>query len=148
MLVSEWMTPDPVTVTSDTPIMAAMNLQRKHGFRRLPVVDHHKLVGVVSDRDLRDASASQATTLSVYELNYLLSKLLVKEVMTRSVLSVKPEDPIERAATLMETHKISGLPVMDGDSLVGILSITDLLKAFVEILGLRKGGRLRETASA
>lgn len=145
MTVSEWMTANPLTVTSDTPIMEAMNLLREKGFRRLPVVDDGVLVGIVTDRDLKSASASQASTLSVYELNYLLSKLVVKQVMKHPVLTVGPDDPIEKAATLMEEHKVSGLPVVRGDDVLGILTITDILKAFVEILKLREGGTLVET---
>ena len=148
MTVSEWMTTTPLTVTSDTPIMEAMQLLREQGFRRLPVVDRGKLVGIVTDRDLKSASASQASSLSVYELNYLLSKLVVEQVMKHPVLTVGPDDPIEKAATLMEEHKVSGLPVVRGDEVLGILTITDILKAFVQILKLNEGGTLLETARA
>ena len=146
MTVSEWMSANPLTVTSDTLIMEAMNLLRENGFRRLPVVDDGVLVGIITDRDLKTASASQASTLSVYELNYLLSKLVVKQVMKHPVLTVGPDAPIEKAATLMADHKVSGLPVVRGNDVLGILTITDILKAFVEILNLNKGGTLRETA--
>ncbi len=140
MLVSEWMTKDPRTVSSKTPIMEAMQMMRTGGYRRLPVVDGGALVGLVTDRDLRDATPSQATSLSVYELNYLLSKLSLREVMQSSVITVAPDDPIERAALLMEEHKISGIPVVEHERLVGILTITDLLRAFVTGLGLKEGG--------
>lgn len=140
MFVHEWMTQDPQTVARKTPVMEAMQMLREGGYRRLPVVDGNKLVGIVTDRDLKDATPSKASTLSVYELNYLLSKLSVKEVMKSPVISVNPDDPVERAALLMEEHKISGLPVVDGDELRGILTITDMLRAFVTMLGLREGG--------
>ena len=140
MLVREWMTQDPTTVSATTPVMEAMQRLREGGFRRLPVVRDGSVVGIVTDRDLKEATPSKATTLSIYELNYLLSKLLVKDVMVKSVITVAPDDPIERAALLMEEHRVSGLPVVEGGRLVGILTITDLLRAFVGFLGLREGG--------
>ncbi len=142
MLVSDWMVTDPVTVTPDTKLFEAQKTMRDGGFRRLPVVAQGRLVGIVTDRDLREAAPSKATSLSVFELNYLLSRLTVKDVMKTAVLTVSPDDPIERAALLMSEHKISGLPVLDGDTVVGILTITDLLQAFVSMLDLREGGRV------
>ncbi|TVR91472.1 MAG: CBS domain-containing protein, partial [Trueperaceae bacterium] len=105
MLVREWMTGDPQTVSATTPVMEAMNRLREGGFRRLPVVREGRLVGIVTDRDLKEATPSKATTLSIYELNYLLSKLLVKDVMVASVITVGPDDPVEQAALLMEEHR-------------------------------------------
>jgi acetoin utilization protein AcuB len=140
MFVSEWMTATPQTVSSKTPVMEAMQLLRKGGYRRLPVVDGDKLVGIVTDRDLKEATPSKATTLSVYELNYLLSKLTVHDVMVTSVITVTPEEPVENAALLMEEHKISGLPVVSGGALQGIFTITDMLRAIVAMLGLKEGG--------
>ncbi len=145
MLVSDWMVADPVTVTPDTKLFEAQKTMRDGGFRRLPVVSRGHLVGIVTDRDLREAAPSKATSLSVFELNYLLSRLTVKDVMKTSVLTVSPDDPIERAALLMNEHKISGLPVVDDDTVVGILTITDLLQALVSLLDLREGDR-RPTA--
>ena len=141
MLVREWMTENPTTVEGKTQVMEAMQLLREGGYRRLPVVEKGKLIGIATDRDLKEATPSKATTLSVYELNYLLSKLQVRDVMTTPVISVQAGDPIEEAALLMEEHKVSGLPVLEGGKLVGILTITDLLRAFVTFLGLREGGR-------
>lgn len=140
MFVSEWMTAAPQTVTSKTPVMEAMQLLRKGGYRRLPVVDGAKLVGIVTDRDLKEATPSKATTLSVYELNYLLSKLTVHDVMVSKVITVTPEEPVENAALLMEEHKVSGLPVVSGGTLQGIFTITDMLRAIVAMLGLKEGG--------
>ncbi len=140
MLVRDWMTQEPQTVSATTPVMEAMQRLREGGFRRLPVVQDGRLVGIVTDRDLKEATPSKATTLSIYELNYLLSKLLVKDVMVASVITVSPDDPIERGALLMEEHRVSGLPVIDKGAIVGILTITDLLRAFVGFLGLREGG--------
>ena len=140
MLVRDWMTADPQTVTAATPVMEAMQKLRDGGYRRLPVVREGKLVGIVTDRDLKEATPSKATSLSVYELNYLLSKLTIKDVMTAPVMTIGPEDAIEEAALMMESHRVSGLPVVDHGKLVGILTITDLLRAFVRFLGLREGG--------
>ncbi len=140
MLVRDWMTHDPQTVSATTPVLEAMQRLREGGFRRLPVVQEDRLVGIVTDRDLKEATPSKATTLSIYELNYLLSKLLVRDVMVASVITVQPEDPIEHAALLMEEHRVSGLPVVTGGAIVGIVTITDLLRAFVGFLGLREGG--------
>ena len=140
MFVAQWMTAAPQSVSSKTPVMEAMQLLRKGGYRRLPVVDRGRLVGIVTDRDLKDATPAAANTLSVYELNYLLSKLSVREVMTTPVVTVAPEDPVERASLLMEEHGVSGLPVVSEGALSGMLTITDLLRAFIAMLGLRDGG--------
>ena len=141
MLVREWMTPDPQTVTASTPVMEAMQRLREGGFRRLPVAQNGKLIGIVTDRDLKEATPSKATTLSIYELNYLLSKLVVKDVMRSPVITVRADDPVEQAALLMEEHRISGLPVLENGNLVGILTITDLMRALVSFLALREGGK-------
>ncbi len=140
MLVREWMTPDPQTVSADTPVMEAMQRLREGGYRRLPVTRDGKLIGIVTDRDLKEATPSKATTLSIYELNYLLSKLRVKDVMKSPVITIRAEDPIEQAALLMEEHRVSGLPVLENNELVGILTITDLMRALVSFLALREGG--------
>lgn len=140
MLVRDWMTPDPQTVTGQTPVMEAMQRLREGGYRRLPVVQDGRLIGIVTDRDLKEATPSKATTLSVFELNYLLSKLTIKDVMRSPVVTIGPDEAIENAALTMESHRVSGLPVVDGGRLVGILAITDLLRAFVSFLGLREGG--------
>jgi len=141
MLVRDWMTRDPQTVSPTTPVMDAMQRLRQEAYRRLPVVDGGALVGIVTDRDLKEATPSKATSLSVFELNYLLSKLTIKEVMHTPVITIGSDEPIEQAALLMERHRISGVPVVDGQALVGMLTITDLLRAFVAFLGLREGGR-------
>lgn len=140
MLVKDWMTSAPETVSVSTPVMEALQRLREGGYRRLPVMDGHKLVGIVTDRDLKEATPSKATTLSIYELNYLLSKLTVKDVMKSPVISIQADQAIEEAALLMEEHRISGLPVLDGTELIGIVTITDLMRAVTTFLGLREGG--------
>ncbi len=140
MFVKEWMTKEPKAVTPKTAVLEAMQILKQEGFRRLPVVDQGNLVGFVTDRDLKEASPSKATTLSIYELNYLLAKLTVGEIMQTEVISVAPNDPIEKAAILMDEHKISGLTVVSDSKLIGIVTISDILKAFVGVLGLKEGG--------
>ena len=140
MLVRDWMTKDPVVVAPDTPVLEAIRLLKEKGFRRLPVMEGGRLVGLVTDKDLKDAMPSKATTLSVWEMNYLLAKLTVREVMARPVVTVEADAPLEKAALLMEERKIGGLPVMEGERLVGIITVTDVLRAFIEVLGLKLGG--------
>lgn len=141
MLVKEWMSRDPVTISDETSMMKAILLMKQHRFRRLPVLHQGKLVGIVSDRDLKEASPSKATTLDVHELYYLLAELQVKEIMTRNPLTVSLEDTVERAAQLMLEHTISGLPVVDekGD-VAGILTQSDVFRAFMHITGIQQGG--------
>jgi acetoin utilization protein AcuB len=141
MLVSDWMTPAPLTVPRDTPVLEALRLLNTKGFRRLPVVDGARLVGIVTDKDLKDAMPSKATTLSVWELNYLLSKLTVAEVMASPVKTCRASDTLEAAALVMQSAKVAGLPVLDAaGALVGMLTITDVLGAFVQVMGLKEGG--------
>jgi acetoin utilization protein AcuB len=122
------------------PIVDALNLMKRERIRRTPVVKDGKIVGIVSDKDLLNASPSPATSLSVWEMNYLLSKITIKEVMTRKVLTVTEDTPIEEAARIMADNKIGGLPVVRGDQVVGIITETDLFKIFLELMGAREPG--------
>ncbi|HDN79411.1 MAG: hypothetical protein DRI61_13505 [Chloroflexi bacterium] len=141
MLVHERMSHHPITVTPDVTVHEALNIMRREKVRRLPVVDENgKLVGIVSEKDLLYASPSSAKELNVYELQYLLSKLTVGEVMTRDVITVTEYTPLEEAARIMVDNKIGGLPVMRGDKLVGIITETDIFKVFLELLGARERG--------
>ena len=147
MFVRECMTLNPVTITTDVSVPQALRLMLDKKVRRLPVLDRRgKLVGIVSDKDLLHASPSQATSLSVWEMNELLGKLKVKEVMTREVVTVSEELPIEEAARIMADHKIGGLPVMREQTLAGIITETDLFKVLLELLGGRRPG-VRVTVS-
>ncbi len=146
MLVGERMRHPVITVTPDVPINEALNIMKSDNIRRMPVVDKNgKLLGIVSAKDLLNASPSPATSLSVWEMNYLLSKITVKDVMTKNVLSISDDTPIEEAARIMADNKVGGLPVMRGDKLVGIITETDLFKIFLELLGAREPG-VRVTA--
>jgi acetoin utilization protein AcuB len=119
----------------------ALNLMHKENVRRLPVVAQGgKLVGIVAERDLLHASPSDATTLSVWELNYLLSKVKVQGVMTREVITVTADTPLEDAARVMADNRVGGLPVTRDSELVGIITETDLFKVFLEMLGGREAG--------
>jgi len=131
------MTSPAVTITPETPFQEALKLMRDKKFRRLPVVDSAgKIVGIVSERDMLHASPSPATSLSVWEVNYLLWKLKISDIMTHNVLTINQDTPIEDAANLMVTHKIGGVPVIDDSGkVVGVITETDIFRAFVEILG-------------
>lgn len=140
MFVANRMTSNPITVSSATTVADASEMMRKHKFRRLPVVDIGKLVGIITDRDLREVSPSRATSLSIFELNYLLSKMQVKEVMTKNVVTIRADATIEEAALLMYNHKIGGLVVVDGNGAVaGVITETDIFKCFVDVMGLPAG---------
>lgn len=145
MLVGERMSKPVVTIPPDLPISDALNLMKKERIRRMPVVKDGKLAGIVSDKDLLNASPSPVTTLSIWEMNYLLSKVTVAEVMARNVMTVTEDTPIEQAARIMADNKIGGLPVMDNGHVVGIITETDLFKVFLELLGAREPG-VRVTA--
>lgn len=145
MLVGERMTKPVITISPDMPIVEALDLMKREHIRRTPVIDNGKLVGIVSDKDLLNASPSPATSLSVWELNYLLSKVKVADVMTRDVITVTEDTPIEKAARIMADNKIGGLPVVSNNEVVGIITETDLFKIFLELMGARDMG-VRVTA--
>lgn len=130
--VGDWMTKNVITTRRNTSISSAHQIMRENNIRRLPVVENGKLVGLISLGDVREASPSDATTLSIWELNYLWAQLVVDKVMTINVYTVKPDTSILDAAELMLEHKISGLPVIDADgSLVGILTESDVFRMLV-----------------
>ena len=145
MLVGERMSHPVITIPPDLPIVDALNLMKRERIRRTPVVKEGKLVGIVSDKDLLNASPSPATSLSIWEMNYLLSKITVRDVMTRQVLTVTEDTAIEQAARIMADNKIGGLPVLSGETVVGIITETDLFKIFLELMGARDAG-VRVTA--
>ena len=136
MYVKHHMSSPALTITPDTPFQDALKLMHERKIRRLPVVDRNgKLVGIVSERDLLHAAPSPATSLSVWELNYLLWKLTVKDLMATKVLTVTPDALLQEAATIMLEKKIGGLPVVDQDQkVVGVITETDIFKALVDML--------------
>jgi len=132
VLVKDWMTSNVVTTRRNTSISSAHQIMRENKIRRLPVVEDGKLVGIITIGDVREASPSDATTLSIWELNYLWAQLTVEKIMTRNVMSVKVDTPIIDAAELMLEHKVSGLPVVDEDgSLVGVITESDIFRMLV-----------------
>jgi acetoin utilization protein AcuB len=141
MLVGEKMAKDPIVVRDDTPIDRALKIMRDNKVRRLPVLnDKSALVGIVSERDLLFASPSPATTLSIYELHYLMSRITVADVMTAEVITVTEDTSLKEAARIMADNRIGGLPVERKGELVGIITETDLFKAFLEILEVQEVG--------
>ena len=144
MLVEERMTSPAITIGPDIGVQDAMAMMRRDKVRRYPVIDRHgNLLGIVSESDLLNASPSDATTLSVWEINYLLSKLTVDKVMSKKVITITRDTPIEEAARIMADNKVGGLPVVDGNKVVGIVTETNLFRIFLELFGARaKGIRL------
>lgn len=141
MLIKERMSRHPITVSPDTSLFDALRIIRDEKIRRLPVLDSTgKLVGIISEKDLLYASPSPATTLSVYEMNYLISKIMIKDLMTTRVITVEDDCPLEEAARIMVDNNISSLPVMSGATLVGMVTESDLFKIFIELLGARQKG--------
>ena len=130
MNVQDIMTANPITVGLEMPVLDAQKLMRTQRIRHLLVTEHHRLVGIVTDRDVRLSLPSSATSLSVWELNYLVARLTVEEVMTRVVIIVEPQRDAGDAARIMLDHKIGALPVVDGEVIVGIVTETDMLRAF------------------
>ena len=147
LLVNDWMIAKPTTVAPSTPMLEAERIMRQEGFRHLPVVEGDVLVGIISDRDLKEAEASDATSLSVFELNYLLSRLTVADVMTREVITVGPNTRVDQAARIMLGAKISCLPVVDGDRVIGMITLTDLMHALLERLETEEIAAPRSVAS-
>ena len=140
MFVAKRMTANPVIVNPDTSVAEAKEMMSKNKFRRLPVVKDGKLLGIITDRDLREVAPSPATTLSKHEANYLLDKILVREVMKKNVLTICADATIEEAALIMYREKIGGLIVVDvNGAVVGIITETDIFKSFVDVMGLAEG---------
>ena len=141
MLVRERMTRRPITVSEDTSVQAALQLMREEKVRRFPVVDRHgKLVGMVAEKDLLYASPSPATSLSIHEIAYLLSKVTVKQVMATDVVTINDDTPLEEAARILADNRVGAVPVMREGKLVGIITETDLFKIFLEMFGAREEG--------
>lgn len=140
MLVGERMTSPVLFVSPDMPVQDALAQMRKERVSRYPVMKKGKMVGIVSEDDLLNASPSDVTSLSVFEINYLLSKITVERVMTHEVVTVNEDTPLEEAARLMADHRIGGIPVMRGDEVVGMITQTDIFRIFLEMLGGRQSG--------
>ncbi len=141
MLIRYWMTQPVITIDAADSMQHAIGRMKEKDIRLLPVTSNGKLCGIVSDRDLKRASASDATTLDVHELLYLISKIKVSDLMTRRVVSFHPDWTVEEAADVMLANKISGAPVVGDDgAMVGIITQSDLFRATLYITGLKKRG--------
>ena len=141
MLVSNWMSKPVITVDANDSMQDAIKLLKENNIRILPVVEHGKLVGVITDRDLKRASASDATTLEIHELFYLLSKIKVKNIMTKDTITVRPDFSIEETAQILLKNRISAVPVVEGQSqVVGVITQTDLFRVLTTLTGVEKRG--------
>jgi acetoin utilization protein AcuB len=145
MLVKRRMSQPVITVPPDMSVPDCLKLMQRERIRRTPVVENGRLVGIVSDKDLLNASPSDATSLSVWEITYLINKIKIKDVMTKDVLTINEDMPIEEAARIMVDNKVGGLPVMNNGDMVGLITETDLFKMLLELMGARDQG-VRVTA--
>ena len=141
LLVENWMNPKVVTVDADDSMLDATKLMKEQGIRRLPVLEKGKLVGIVTDRDLKRASPSDATTLEAHEILYLIANIKVREIMSRNPITVPYNYTVEEAAEILLQAKISGMPVVDKDGrVIGMITQTDLFKVFISLTGVGKRG--------
>ncbi len=140
MFVGERMSHPVISVTPETPVHEALAMFKKEHIRRAPVIKDGKLLGIVSESNLLNASPSPATTLSIWEMNYLVSKVTVRQVMAKKVKTIDVETPIEEAARIMADSKIGGMPVTRAGKIVGMITETDLFKVFLELMGAREKG--------
>jgi len=141
MLVTNWMSKNIITVDENESMHGAMKLLKEHDIRMLPVMKKGKLVGIVTDRDLKKASASDATTLEIHELFYLLTRIKVKDIMTKKVITVPADFTVEETAQVLQKNKISGVPVVNiEDQIVGTITKTDLFRVLISLTGVEIGG--------
>ncbi len=140
MLVKNWMSTEVIAVDASGVMKDANQLLREHKIRMLPVLEKGKLVGVITDRDLKRASASDANALDVYELLYLLSKIRVREIMTQDPVTVPPDFTVEETAEILLRHKISGVPVVAAGAVVGVITQSDIFRALIRLTGLARRG--------
>jgi CBS domain-containing protein len=132
-LVKDWMTPNPITAIPETTLPDALMVMKKYNIRRLPVVDGNRLVGIVTRGDLRGAQPSDATSLSIFELHYLVGRITLQQIMTPNPITIPLTATIQDAARLMLQRKVAGLPVMDNGRLVGIITESDIFRMVVSM---------------
>ncbi|WP_243544764.1 CBS domain-containing protein [Pseudodesulfovibrio tunisiensis] len=142
MLVKNWMTGNVITLTQDRSMMKAAKAMKDNDISRVPIVDEDgRVIGIVSDRDIKDASPSKATTLDMHELYYLLSEIKIKNIMTKKPMTIREDETVEKAAVMMLENNFGGLPVVDeNDRLCGIITDNDIFKVLVDITGVYHGG--------
>ncbi len=140
MLIKDWMATAVLTVDANTSVMRATRIMKENNIRRLPVLSQGRLVGVVTDRDLKEASPSSTSDIDIHEMYYLLSEMKIKDVMTDKCITLNQDDSLEKAAMVMLNEKISGIMILDEDgNLVGLLSETDILRGFIHATGIQDG---------
>jgi acetoin utilization protein AcuB len=142
MYVEKYMTRDPITIQEDDSIMEALQTLRRRKIRKLPVMKKGKLVGIITSKDMKEGNPSEATSLDMHELNYLLSNRKVGEIMTPNPVTIGPRELVEKAALIMHDRRFESLPVLDGGKLVGIITESDLFRYLIDISGIKEGGRL------
>ncbi len=140
MRIRDMMTRNPITVESETFVLDAQRIMKENNIRRLPVMEKGKLIGIVTKHDLLEASPSPATSLSIHELNYLLSKMKVKEIMKKNPVTISPDTPFEEALRIGQEKKIGSFPVVENGKLVGIATESDLVRFLTRALGVREEG--------
>lgn len=141
MLIKDWMTTNIITIDPEDTVLDAMHIMRENKIRRLPVAKDQKLLGIITEKDIKTFSPSKASTLDIYEMHNILAETLVKDVMTKKVITVSPDDPIEKAALILRDKRIGGLPVVDEkNNLVGVITAIDVFDLFVEAMGMRIPG--------
>ncbi|MGI6491186.1 MAG: CBS and ACT domain-containing protein [Pelotomaculum sp.] len=140
LFVKNYMTRNPVTISRKTSVFDALAIMKKNKIRQLPVVAEGKLEGLVTEKDLLTVSPSPATSLSIFELNGLLARLTVAEIMVKSPVTVGPDTTIEETALVLRENKFGSVPVVEGDRLVGIITVTDIFDALIEFFGYGKAG--------
>ena len=140
MRIRDVMTKNPMTIDSQTLVLDAQKIMRENNIRRLPVVEKGKLVGIITHHDLLEAAPSPATSLSVHELNYLLSKMKVKEIMKKNPVTLTPDTPFEEALRMGQEKKIGSFPVVENGKLVGIATESDIVRFLTRALGVREEG--------
>src|SRR3972149_7847373 len=140
MRIRDVMTKNPITVDSETLVMDAQKIMKENNIRRLPVVDKGKLVGIITNHDLLEAAPSPATSLSIHELNYLLSKMKVKEIMKKNPITITPDTPFEEALKIGQENRIGSFPVVENGKLVGIVTESDIIRFVTRILGIKEEG--------
>lgn len=141
MFVKDQMSANVVSIDPKTSIPDALKIMQQRSVRRLPVIQNDKLVGIVTESDLLKVSPSPATSLSIFEINFLISKMTVKEIMAKKPITVSSDATIEEAALIMREKKVGGLPVMSDGKLVGIISESDLFDAMIDLFGLKRPGK-------
>jgi CBS domain-containing protein len=132
-LVKDWMSSNPVTISPKTTVAHAHDLMTQHNFRHIPVVEDDSLVGIISLGDIRESGPSEVSSLSIYELNFLLANTEVKEVMSAKPYFIGAEEKLSAAARVMLDHKIAGLPVVSDGKVIGILTESDIFQAVIEV---------------